>query len=116
VVSDDRENVFSRLRSRSEEVLTQLSGELMSNPQFARAVQQAVKGKRFLDDAAASALKRANIPTRTEFRRAEARVESLEAEVADLRERLVRAEKAAARPSGRKKKTASKKASSRASR
>lgn len=115
MVSDDRENVFSRLRSRSEEVLTQLSGELMSNPQFARAVQQALKGKRFLDDAAASALKRANIPTRTEFRRAVARVESLEAEVADLRERLARAEKAAARPA-RKKKTASKKASSRASR
>lgn len=112
-MSDERDNVFSRLRSRSEEMLTQLSAELMSNPQFARAVQQALKGRQFLDDAAARALKQANIPSRSEFRRAVARVESLESEVAELRERLERAEKAA-RPAARKKKASSPRAGARA--
>jgi len=108
-VSDDSDNVFSRLRSRSEEMLTQVTAELMSNPQFSRAVQQALKGKQFLDDAAARALKQANIPTRTEFRRAVSRVASLESEVALLRERLERAETAASRKSTAPKRTAPKK-------
>jgi hypothetical protein len=93
-VTDEKDNVFSRLRSRSEELVTQLSGELMSNPQFSRAVQHALKGRQFLDDAAARALKQANIPTRTEFKRALARVGELEAELSELRERLERIEKA----------------------
>lgn len=107
-MTDDRDNVFSRLRSRSEEVLTQLSGELMSNPQFSRAVQQALKGKQFLDDAAARALKQANIPTRTEFKRATARVSALESELAVLRERLEKLEKTPAAPRARRKKAPAK--------
>ena len=118
-MSGERDDVFSRLRSRSEEVLTQLTGELMSNPQFSRAVQQALKGKQFLDAAAARALKQANIPTRTEFRRAVSRVGELEAELAGLRERLESLEKAAraARaPAPGKKQPARKQASRKAAR
>lgn len=99
-MSDERDNVFSRLKSRSEEVLTQLSAELMSNPQFARAVQQALKGKQFVDEAAARALKQANIPTRTEFKRAQARIGELEQELLGLRERLEKVEKAGRAPRG----------------
>jgi hypothetical protein len=94
-VSEQGDSVFARFRSRGEEVLTQLSGELMSNPQFAKAVQRALKGKQFLDDAASRALKQANIPTRTEFRRAVARVEALEAELEEVRVELSRLRKAA---------------------
>jgi hypothetical protein len=67
----------------------------MSNPQFAKAVQRALKGKQFLDDAASRALKQANIPTRTEFRRAMARLEALEAELEEVRVELSRLRKAA---------------------
>ena len=91
----EQDNVFSRLKSRSEEVLTQLSAELMSNPQFARAVQQALRGKQFLDEAAARALEQANIPSRSEFKRTQRRVQTLEAELAELRSRLEKIEKGA---------------------
>jgi len=92
---NESDSVFSRLRSRSEEVLTQLSAELMSNPQFARAVQQALKGKQLLDDAAARALEKANIPSRKEFRQAQRRLESLTEELRELRGRLDALEKRA---------------------
>lgn len=81
----DEESVFDRLRARGEQVLAQVSSELMQNPQFLKAMQGAMKGKEKLDEAAARALKTMNIPTRSEFKRALRRIETLEAEVAALR-------------------------------
>lgn len=81
----DEESVFDRLRARGEKVLAQVSSELMQNPQFLKAMQGAMKGKEKLDEAAARALKTMNIPTRSEFKRALRRIETLEAEVAALR-------------------------------
>ena len=81
----DENSVFQKLRARGEEVFTQISGELMSNPHFMKAVQGAMRGKEKLDEAAARALKTMNVPTRTEFKKALRRIEVLEAELADLR-------------------------------
>ena len=81
----DENSVFQRLRARGEEVFTQISGELMSNPHFMKAVQGAMRGKEKIDEAAARALKTMNVPTRTEFKKALRRIEALEAELADLR-------------------------------
>jgi polyhydroxyalkanoate synthesis regulator phasin len=78
-------SLLERLRARGEEVLTQISSELMSNPRFVKAVQGAVRGKERLEEAAARAVKSMNVPTRSEFKRAEARIEALEREVAGLR-------------------------------
>lgn len=82
-MSDD--SVFDRLRAKGEQVFAQVSGELMKNPQFLKAMQAAYQGKERIDEAAARALKTMNIPTRTEFKKALRRIEALEAEIAGLK-------------------------------
>jgi hypothetical protein len=104
-MADD--NLFDRLRARGEEMFTQLSSQLMENPQFVKAMQGAVKGKEVLDEAAARALRQMNIPSRTEFKKAVTRIESLEKELAGLRGKAGRAPRRSARSSasqGKKKK------------
>src|SRR5262245_14435141 len=78
-MSDD--SIFERLKARGEQVFTQVSSELMKNPQFVKAMQAAYQGKERLDAAAARALKTMNIPTRDEFKKALRRIEALEAEL-----------------------------------
>jgi len=95
-VSD--ENVFDRWRARGEAVFNQVSAELMKNPNFVKAMQAAMKGKERVDVAVGQALKAMNVPTRSEFRRALARVEALEEQVAALK-----AERAAPAPPPRTK-------------
>ena len=77
--------VFDFLRARGEEFLTQVSNELMSNPRFIRAMQAAVRGKEWIDQAVAQALRTMNVPTRSEFKRALARIDVLERELADVK-------------------------------
>lgn len=79
------QSVFDRLKARGEEVLTQISGELMSNPGFMKAMETAWQGKARLDQAVARVLKTMNIPTRTEFKKALRRIDALEVEVASLK-------------------------------
>ena len=82
-MSDD--SVFDRWRARGEAVLSQVSEELMKNPNFLKAMQAAMKGKEKVDVAVGQALKAMNVPTRSEFRRAVARIDALEQDVAALR-------------------------------
>jgi polyhydroxyalkanoate synthesis regulator phasin len=89
-------NVFDRLKARGEEMLTQVSAELMQNERFVKAMQSALKGKQALDQAAGRALKQMNIPTRSEFKKAVARIESLERELSEVKA------KASAKPAARK--------------
>jgi hypothetical protein len=84
---EDDKGLLDRLKERGEEVFTQVSGELMSNPHFVRAMEGAMKGKEKLEGAAAKALKTMNVPTRTEFKRALSRIETLEAELSALKAR-----------------------------
>jgi BMFP domain-containing protein YqiC len=106
-LSDDK-NVFERLRERGEEVFTQFSGELMSNPHFTRAVEGALRGKEVVESAVGRTVKSMNIPTRSELKKLRARVDTLEAEVAALKRGAAKA-KAGARASGAKKAAAGKK-------
>ncbi len=89
--------VFDFLRARGEEFLTQVSNELMSNPRFIRAMQAAVRGKEWIDQAVAQALRTMNVPTRSEFKRALARIDVLERELADLRRQATARKKTARR-------------------
>jgi hypothetical protein len=61
----------------------QLSQSLMKNPAFVAAVATAYRGKERLDDAAAEALKKLNVPTRSEYKRLTARLEAVERELAE---------------------------------
>jgi polyhydroxyalkanoate synthesis regulator phasin len=91
--------LIDRLKLRGEEFFGQISGQLMANPQFMKAMEHAVRGKRTLDQAVGPMLKQMNIPTRIEFKKALERIEALEAQLAALK-----AEKAPRkRPAPRKK-------------
>lgn len=79
------ESVFDRWRARGEAVFSQVSAELMKNPNFVKAMQAAMKGKEKVDVAVGQALKAMNVPTRSEFRRAMARIDALEQELASLK-------------------------------
>jgi len=94
--------ILDRIRARGEEVLTQVSAGLTSNPRFAKAVEGAMRGKEKLEQGVGRALKRINVPTRSELKRALARIESLEREVAELKA------KAKARPAARRRPAARK--------
>ena len=56
-MSEDK-GLFDRLKERGEELLTQVSAELMQNPHFMKAMEGAMRGKEKLDEAVARALKR----------------------------------------------------------
>ena len=78
-------NLLDALRTRGNQLFGQVSADLMQSPHFVKALQGALRGKAMLDEAAGRALKNMNIPTRTEFKRALARIEALEQELQDLR-------------------------------
>ena len=105
-MSDDR-TIFDRLRERGEQVFTQVSGELLANPHFMKAMESALKGKELVDQAVARALKSMNVPTRGDLKKLLIRMEALEAEVAALRKKTKapavakKAKKAKARTAGR---------------
>jgi hypothetical protein len=76
---------LNRLRSRGEEVLTQVSAELSSNPRFMQAMAGALRGKEKLEEAVSRVLRQMNVPSRTDLKRALARIETLEREVGALK-------------------------------
>jgi len=78
---------LNRLRSRGEEVLTQVSAELSSNPRFMQAMAGALRGKEKLEEAVSRVLRQMNVPSRGELKRALGRIEALEREVAALKAR-----------------------------
>jgi len=86
-VSEER-SIFDRLKERGEEVFTQLSGELMENPHFMRAMEGAVRGKAMVDEAVTRTLKTMNVPTRSDLKKALGRIEALETEVAGLKKQM----------------------------
>lgn len=94
-------DLLDRLKSRGEEIFTQVSAELMSNPRFMTAMEGAVRGKEKVEDAVSQAIKKMNIPTRTEFKKAVRRIDALEEELAGLK---AKAKKAAKKASSRRKK------------
>jgi hypothetical protein len=88
---------LNRLRSRGEEVLTQVSAELGSNPRFMRAMAGALRGKEKLEQAVSRVLRQMNVPSRSELKRALARIDALEREIA------ARKAKARAKPKVRRR-------------
>jgi Poly(R)-hydroxyalkanoic acid synthase subunit (PHA_synth_III_E) len=81
----DDSGFLNRLRSRGQEVLSQVSAELGQNPRFMQAVAGAMRGKEKLEEAVARALRQMNVPTRSELKRAVGRIEALEKELAALK-------------------------------
>jgi polyhydroxyalkanoate synthesis regulator phasin len=78
-------SVLEALRARGSEMFAQASAEMMQSPHFVKALQGALRGKEIFDRAAGRALKNMNIPTRSEFKRALSRIDTLEQELAALK-------------------------------
>ena len=77
-----QKDVFDLLK-KGGAALADVSQGLMKNPAFVAAVATAYRGKEKVNDAVGHALKTMNVPTRSEFKRAVARIEALERELAD---------------------------------
>jgi len=99
----DDPGLLGRLRSRGEEVLTQVSAELSQNPRFMRAMAGAMRGKEALEQAVSRVLRQMNVPSRSELKRAVARIDALEREIAALKRKA--GGSAAAKPAARARKT-----------
>jgi polyhydroxyalkanoate synthesis regulator phasin len=93
-------NLIDRLKERGEEVFSQISGQLMANPQFVKAMEHAFRGKETMDRAVGHALKQMNVPTRTEFKKSLARIEALESELAALKEQAAARKRAPRKKAG----------------
>ena len=91
------EPLFSQLRSRGEEFLTEVSNRLMANPAFIEVLKKGVAAKEEVDKRVADALKTMNVATRRDVGKLEHRIAALEAELAELKA------KAAPKASRRKK-------------
>src|SRR5512132_2865182 len=98
----EEKGLFDRLKERGDEMLAQVSGELMQNPHFMKAMESALRGKQRIDEGAARALKSMNIPTRSEFKKALTRIEALEHELATLKAKVRKAPASAPRRTGAK--------------
>lgn len=79
------QQVFGEVLKKGEEIFQNVSGKLLEKPAVAKAFEAAMVGKSKMDEGFATALKRMNVQTRSEFRGLKHRVESLEAQVAELR-------------------------------
>jgi BMFP domain-containing protein YqiC len=89
------QQVFGDVLKKGEEIFQNVSGKLLEKPAVAKAFEAAMVGKSKMDEGFATALKRMNVQTRSEFRGLKHRVESLDAQVVELRA-VVEALKAAA--------------------
>lgn len=98
--------LLDRIRSRGEEVLTQVSAELMSSPRLLKAMEGAMRGREKVEEAVGQALKQMNVPTRSELKRAVSRIETLEREVAALKAKAKSRPATARKPAPRKSKPA----------
>ena len=92
-------DVFDFLRTKGSAVMSQVSDELMKSPAFIKALETAYQGKERLNGAVGHALKTMNVPTRSEFKRAVARIEALERELEDRK----RAPEPPARPAAKRR-------------
>ncbi len=82
------QQVLGDVLKKGEEIFQSVSGKLLERPAVAKAFEAAMVGKSKVDEGFATALKRMNVQTRSEFRGLKHRVEALEQQVAELREAL----------------------------
>jgi polyhydroxyalkanoate synthesis regulator phasin len=87
------EPLFSQLRIRGEEFLTEVSNRVMANPAFVEILKKGVAAKEEADQRIADALKKMNLATRRDVGKLEHRIAALEAEVAGLKAKAGRRKK-----------------------
>jgi polyhydroxyalkanoate synthesis regulator phasin len=81
------DSIFDQLKSRGEAFVTDISNKLMSNETFIEMLKKGIAAKETIDREVADAMKKMNVATRKDVRRLEDRIASLEAELAEMREK-----------------------------
>jgi polyhydroxyalkanoate synthesis regulator phasin len=105
------QEVLGSVIKKGEEIFQNVSGKLLEQPAVQKAVEAAMVGKNKVDEGMALALKKMNVQTRGEFRGLKLRVETLEQQVAELKEALAAIKPAPAKasaPRARSRKTGKK--------
>lgn len=82
------QKMFGDALKKGEEIFQSVSGKLLEKPAVAKALEAAMVGKSKVDQGVATAFKRMNVQSRSEFRGVKARVDSLEMQLAELREEV----------------------------
>ena len=93
----EEKGVFDKLKGKGEEVFTQISNEVISNPLFIKAFEKALKAKKRLDRTATTAMGAMNLPTTKDIHHINKRLDAIESKLDELL--------AAAKPRRRSKQT-----------
>ena len=80
--------MLDTVMKKGEEIFQNVSGQLLEKPAVAKAFEAAMVGKSKAEEGFATALKKMNVQSRSEFRGLRARVDRLEGQVLEMREAL----------------------------
>ena len=93
-----------QLRQRPQQgVVAQVAGDLGQNKRFMQAMAGAMRGKERVEEAVGRVVRQMNVPTRSELKRAVARIDALEKELAALKRSRPKAGRSRARTSSKRK-------------
>lgn len=76
------ESLFKSLRTRGEELVAEISNNLLANPAFIEMLKKGMAVKEVVDQQVAQTLKRMNLATRKDLQKLEQRLAALEAQLA----------------------------------
>ena len=79
------EDLFRSLRSRGEELVTEVSNRILANPAFVEVLKRGMVVGEAAEKQVGAALKKMNVATRRDLSKMEARIAALESELADLK-------------------------------
>ena len=79
------EDLFRALRSKGEEVVTEVSNRILANPAFVEILKQGMVVGEVVEKQVGAALKKMNVATRKDLSKMEARIAELESELASLK-------------------------------
>lgn len=91
------DSLLRNLRARGEELLTDVSNNLLANPAFIEVLKKGIAVKEIVDQQVAQALKRMSLATRKDLQKLEQRLTALESEINALKATPPRARRAAAK-------------------
>lgn len=79
-------SVFDKIKGKGEEVVSQISSELVSNPLFMKAVEGAMDAKKKLDKTATTAMSAMNFPTTKDIHKLNKRLDAIESKMDEILE------------------------------
>lgn len=79
------EELFRSLRSKGEEMVTEVSNRVLANPAFVEVLKKGMVVGEAVEKQVGAALKKMNVATRKDLAKLDARIAELESELAGLK-------------------------------